>query len=274
MAPDDDLGLFGPDSVTWRVHAEPILALAGLRALLLQALHPRVMAGVDQNSGYRSDPWGRLMRTITYVATVVYGTTTQAEKAGRRVRAIHAGLTAVDPHNGDVFHVNEPDLLLWVHVTEIESFVSTATRAGLRLCRGEIDRYYAEQRAAARLVGIDPANVPTSAAGVAAYYRDIRPQLRLTRTAAENVLFLANPPMPWGLGYTPARLLWGGVMATALGLLPPWARRRYGLPGLPTTDVGTWAAVRMLRLALAAVPHHVYEGPLYKAAMARAGRDG
>ena len=73
--PDDDLGLFGPDSVTWKVHAEPVLLVAGLRSLYLQALHPRAMAGVAQNSAYQSDPWGRLVRTATYVATTVYGTT-------------------------------------------------------------------------------------------------------------------------------------------------------------------------------------------------------
>src|SRR5690606_15603517 len=72
--PDDDLGLFGPGSVTWRVHAEPILAVAGLRALYFQGLHPRAMAGMAQNSAYKSDPWGRLMRTVRYVGTTVYGT--------------------------------------------------------------------------------------------------------------------------------------------------------------------------------------------------------
>ncbi|HZN73069.1 MAG TPA: oxygenase MpaB family protein [Micromonosporaceae bacterium] len=270
MAPADDVGLFGPDAVTWRVHAEPILALAGLRALFLQALHPRVMAGVDQNSGYRSDPWGRLIRTINYVATVVYGTTTQAEKAGRRVRAIHAGMTAVDPHTGDRFRVDEPDLLLWVHVSEVESFISTATRAGLRLCPEEVDLYYAEQRRAARVIGLDPAGVPGSAADVAEYYRGVRSGLGMTRAAAENILFLANPPMPWGLGYTPVRLLWGGVVAAAIGLLPRWARRLYGMPGLPTTDLGVSASVRALRMVLAAVPHRMYEGPIYQSAMARA----
>src|SRR5690242_21913347 len=94
---DGDLGLFGPDSVTWRVHGERILGLAGLRALFLQALYPKVVAGVAQNSGYRADPWGRLTRTIQYVVTVVYGTTEQATEAGRRVRRLHARMRAVDP---------------------------------------------------------------------------------------------------------------------------------------------------------------------------------
>jgi uncharacterized protein (DUF2236 family) len=270
MEPDDDLGLFGPSSVTWRVHAEPILALAGLRSLYLQALHPRAIAGVVQNSDYRADPWGRLVRTINYVATAVFGTTAQAEAAGRRVRAFHARMTARDPRTGEAFRIDEPDLLRWVHVSEVESFLDTARRAGVSLTGDEVDAYYAEQRRVAALVGLDPATVPGSAAEVAAYYRDIRPELAMTRDAAETLIFLTAPPLPWRLGYTPARLAYLGIAATAFGLLPSWARRMYGMPGLPTTDLSASLSVRTLRLALNALPHRVYEGPLYRSAMARA----
>src|SRR5262245_11610143 len=236
----------------------------------MQALHPRALAGVVQNSGYKSDPWGRLVRTVNYVATTVYGTTAEAEQAGRRIRAIHARMTAVDPRTGERFGINEPELLLWVHVTEIESFVATASKAGVRLTPDEIDTYYTEQRRAAKLVGLNESDVPGSAADVSAFYDEIRPRLAMTRDAAESALFLANPPMPWWLGFTPLRLACVGLVGTAIGLLPRWARRLYGLPGLPTTDVGISASVRTLRLALAALPHRVYEGPIYKAAQARA----
>jgi uncharacterized protein (DUF2236 family) len=267
--PDNDLGLFGPGSVTWRVHREPILWLAGIRSLYLQALHPRAIAGVAQNSDFKSDPWGRLMRTSVYVGTVIYGTTAQAERAGRRVRAIHARLTAVDERTGETFRIDEPQLLRWVHVTEVESFLSTARRAGLRLTAAEADGYYAEQRRAAALVGLDPATVPGSVAEVEDYYQEIRPELAMTKAAADTALFLASPPLPWGLGLTPVRLALAGVAATAVGLLPPWARRLYGLPGLPPTDATVSLTTRTLRLALRALPHRVFEGPLYKAAMAR-----
>jgi uncharacterized protein (DUF2236 family) len=270
MDPDEDLGLFGPGTVTWRVHAEPILALAGLRSLYLQALHPRAVAGVVQNSGYKADPWGRLVRTINYVATAVFGTTAQAEAAGRRVRAVHARLTARDPRTGETFRVDEPDLLRWVHVSEVESFLDTARRAGIALTGDEIDTYYAEQRRVAALVGLDPATIPGTAAEVDDYYRDIRPQLAMTRDAAETLLFLTAPPLPWRLGLTPARLAYVGIAATAFGLLPAWARRMYGLPGLPTTELSASLTARTLRLALNALPHRVYEGPLYRAAMERA----
>jgi uncharacterized protein (DUF2236 family) len=265
-----DVGLFGPGSVTWRVHREPILAVAGLRALLLQALHPTAMAGVAQNSGYRSDPWGRLERTVIYVTTVVYGTTAQARAAGDRVRRLHHRLRAVDPATGDEFRLDRPDLLRWVHVTEVESFLTTARRAGLRLTAAQADAYYDEQRRAAELVGLDPDRVPGSVAEVRAYYEAVRPQLRLTREAAEGALFLAAPPLPWWLGLTPARPGWLGLFTLAAALLPGWARRGYGLPGLAVTDLTASLSVRALRGTLAALPHRVYEGPMYQAAMRRA----
>jgi uncharacterized protein (DUF2236 family) len=270
----EDLGLFGPESVTWRVHAEPILALGGLRALYLQTLHPRAMAGVRQNSSYRDDPWGRLERTASYVATVVYGTTSQADEAGERVRRLHARLRATDPDTGERFRIDEPDLLRWVHVTEVDSFLTTARRAGLALDDGEADRYLHEQRRAAELVGLTRDQVPGSVAEVRDYYREMLARLRMTKEAAESLLFLSTPPMPWGLGYTPARAAWLGVSALAVSLLPPWARKLYGLPGLPTTDLTASLSTRALRLTLRALPKSLVEGPIYKSAMTRAARTG
>ncbi|MFB9237183.1 oxygenase MpaB family protein [Plantactinospora siamensis] len=278
MDREDDLGLFGPGSVTWKVHDEPVLLVAGLRSLYLQALHPRAMAGVAQNSNYRADPWGRLLRTATYVATTVYGTTAEAEEAGRRLRALHARMRARDPFTGEEFRIDGPDLLRWVHVTEVESFIDTARRAGVALTGAEIDAYYAEQRRTATLVGLDPETVPGSAAEVEEFYLRVRPELRLTRAAAETGFFLAAPPAPktlsrplrLGLDLGPARLAYLGVAGTAFGLLPAWARRLYGAPGLPTTDLSAGLGIRTLRLALNSVPRRLVEGPLYKAAMERA----
>ncbi len=272
MADSRDTGLFGPDSVTWRVHAEPVLLLAGLRSLFVQSLHPRAVAGVVQNSGYTDDPWGRLVRTINYVATVVYGTTAQAEAAGKRVRAIHASLTATDPRTGEVFRVDDPQLLRWVHVSEVESFLDTAKRSGVTLTDSDVDGYYTEQRRAAALVGLDPASVPGTAAEVENYYREIRPQLAMTADAARTLAFLAAPPLPWRLALTPARLVYSGVAATAFGLQPPWARRLYGLPGLPTTDFSASLTAKAWRSMLNALPRRLFEGPLYRSAMARAGK--
>ncbi|MEU5549439.1 MULTISPECIES: oxygenase MpaB family protein [unclassified Micromonospora] len=275
-----DTGLFGPDSVTWKLHAEPILLLAGLRSLYLQALHPRAMAGVAQNSNYRRDAWGRLIRTANYVGTTVYGTTAEAEEAGLRLRRLHARMTAVDPATGERFRVDEPDLLRWVHVTEVESFLDTARRAGVPLDDAEVDGYYTEQRRSAALVGLDPETVPGTAAEVAEYYRRVRPELRMTKEAAETALFLTAPPLPWklslparfGLNLGPLRWAYFGVAGTALALLPGWARRLYGGLGLPTTALSADVTVRALRLALTALPRDWREGPMRRAAEERAAR--
>ena len=265
-----DLGLFGPGSVSWRLHAEPILLLAGLRALYLQALHPRAVAGVVQNSAYQKDPWGRLERTGTYVATTVYGTAEQAREAGRRVRAIHARLRAVDRRTGETFRLDEPDLLRWVHVTEVESFLTVAVRAGVAVSPAEAYRYYSEQRAAAELVGLDPSTVPGTAADVARYYRAIRPELTLTTEGIEAARFLTNPPMPRRLRTGPLRLVYLSGATLAVALLPPWARRLYGLPGLPTTDMSAAVSVRALRTAASLLPRRLSQGPIFRAAIERA----
>jgi uncharacterized protein (DUF2236 family) len=270
----NDVGLFGPSSVTWKVHAEPILGVAGLRALFLQSLHPRALAGVVQNSDFRVRPWHRLEMTVTYVATVVFGTTADAEEAGRRVRAVHGRLRGTDPRTGEQFRLDEPDLLRWVHVVEVESFLDVARRAGLRLTDAEADRYFAEQRRAAALVGLDPDSVPGSRADIAAYYDTMQPQLAVTRETVESMLFLAAPPMPFGLGWTPVRGLYAGVAALAMAMLPPWARKRYGLPGIAAADPAASLAIRMLRAGISPIPRRYLEGPIYQAAMARAAKLG
>jgi uncharacterized protein (DUF2236 family) len=265
----DDLGLFGPQSVSWRVHAEPVLWIAGLRALYLQTLLPRAIAGVMQNSDFRRDSWGRLMRTADYVGTVVYGTTADAQAAGARIRRIHARLHATDPVTGEEFRIDEPDLLRWVHVTEVESFVSTARRAGAPISADDVDDYFAEQTRAAELVGLDPSTVPASVTEVEEYYRLMRPQLSAGRLAAEVVRFLTIPPMPRLVGLAGGRLGWLGLSAVGFALLPRWARRLYGLPGVPTTDLSATLAVKALRRALAMIPGAL-EGPIYQDATRRA----
>jgi uncharacterized protein (DUF2236 family) len=271
-AEDGDAGLFGPESITWRIHAEPILWLAGFRALLLQSLHRRALAGVLQNSKFREDPWGRLFRTAQFYGHVVYGPTSTAEEAGARIRRIHARMSGVDPRTGEGFRVDDPELLRWVYVTATESFCHTAQRSGLGLTADEVDRYYDEQRQVARLVGLDPATVPATAEEIEAYYDQLRPALAGDGDARAVAKYLAVPALPYRLGWTLVRPMWIGVAAYGFSLLPPWARRLYGLPGLPTTDVTASLAARGIRTAIRLLPTSVLEGPLYRAAMARAER--
>ncbi|MCW2777265.1 MAG: hypothetical protein JWN17_990 [Frankiales bacterium] len=269
---DADPGLFGPDSVTWRVHADPSMALAGLRALLLQAVHPLAMAGVAQHSDFRQDPWGRLFRTADYVGVTTFGTTREARIAGAKVRGIHGRLAGTEPESGTPYRVSDPELLRWVHCVEVESFLSTAVRCGLRLSREEQDRYYGEQTLQASLVGLDPDDVPGSVDEVAAYFADVRPQLRVTAEARRAALFVLWPPMPALVQVgTPARPAWAALATAAFAMLPRWARRLYALPGLPTTDVAATAAGLAFRTGVLVVPEGLRQGPHVTAARERLG---
>ncbi|GAA3836302.1 oxygenase MpaB family protein [Streptomyces phyllanthi] len=224
-----DPGLFGPDSVTWQTHGDPMMWVAGIRALYLQALHPRAVRGVIQNSDFRHDAWGRLMRTADFVGTITYGTTEAAEKAGARIRRIHSRLSATDPDTGERYPVDEPELLLWVHCAEIDSYLHVQRHSGFPLTDAAADRYIAEQRVSARLVGLDPGEVPCDQVELAAYFEKVRPELAARTEAREVDDFLLRPPVPRSL--VPARaLLWRRVANLAYASLPPYAHELYGRP--------------------------------------------
>ncbi len=224
-----DPGLFGPDSVTWQMHGDPMMWIAGVRALYLQALHPRAVRGVMQNSDFRADAWGRLFRTASFVGTTTYGTTEAAEKAGARVRKIHGKLGATDPGTGERYGVDEPELLLWVHCAEIDSYLQVARRSGFPLTDAQADRYLREHRVSARLVGLDPNAVPADRAGMNAYFAKVRPQLAAGEEARAVDDFLLRPPTHPLL--VPAReVLWRRVAHLAYAALPPFAHELYGRP--------------------------------------------
>ncbi|AXL92413.1 DUF2236 domain-containing protein [Streptomyces sp. CB09001] len=233
---DGDPGLFGPRSVTWQAHGDPMMWVAGIRALYLQALHPRAVRGVMQNSDFRRDAWGRLMRTAGFVGTTTYGTTEAAERAGARVRKIHSMLGATDPDTGERYGVDEPALLLWVHCAEIGSYLHVLRRSGFPLTDAHADRYLAEHRHSARLVGLDPASVPANRAELAAYFARVRPELAAGADAHEVDDFLLRPPTHPLL--VPAReLLWRRVARLAYDSLPPYAHELYGRPAPPAANV-------------------------------------
>ncbi|CCK32528.1 hypothetical protein BN159_8150 [Streptomyces davaonensis JCM 4913] len=222
-----DPGLFTPNSVTWQMHGDPMMWIAGVRALYFQALHPRAVRGVIQNSDFRHDAWGRLLRTANFVGTITYGTTESAERAGARVRKIHSKLTATDPDTGEEYPVDEPELLLWVHCAEIDSYLSVMRRSGFRLTDAEADRYIREHLVSARLVGLDPDAVPADRAELAAYFEKVRPELAAGAEAREVDDFLLRPPTHPLL--VPARdLVWRRVAHLAYAALPPYAHELYG----------------------------------------------
>jgi uncharacterized protein (DUF2236 family) len=260
---DTDTGLFGPHSVTWRVHLEPVLFVGGLRALILQALHPWVMLGTYQNSALFDPPkaWARFLRTAEFVGIRTYGTTAEVEAATRRVRGLHAKLKGRDPATGRPFRLDDPQYLLWVHCGEIDSYVDVAVRAGV-LDDDTADRYVAESARAAEVVGA--AEAPRSRAELAAYFAEVRPRLRLTDEAitATTNLMTARLPAPVAV-----KLTQPPVAALAFATLPRWARRMYGSPGLPTTDLSATLALKAFRAAVARIP-----GPPEPPLMERARR--
>jgi uncharacterized protein (DUF2236 family) len=248
----DDDGLFGPDSVTWRVHLEPVLWVAGMRALLLQSLHPRVMRGTYQNSAL-FDPkkaWPRFQRTVEFVGIRTFGSTAEIEAAAGRVRRLHATLRGFDPDTGTDFRLDLPDNLLWVHACEIDSYVDVARRAGV-LDDADADAYVAESVRAAEVVGLDPVMVPSTRAQLVAYFDRVRPALRLTDEARLGVggLLRPQPEAP-----ATAAVALSTIAGLAFGTLPRWARRLYGLPGFPTTDAGATLALRLTRGATGLLP--------------------
>ncbi|WP_443041666.1 oxygenase MpaB family protein [Streptomyces sp. B21-083] len=201
--------------------------VAGVRALYFQALHPRAVRGVIQNSDFGKEAWGRLMRTAGFVGTTTYGTTDAAEKAGARVRKIHSMLSAVDPDTGERYGVDEPELLLWVHCAEIDSYLHILRRSGYPITDAHADRYIREHLVSARLVGLDLDVVPANQAQLRAYFEKIRPELAVGADAREVDDFLLRPPTHPLL--VPAReVLWRSVSRLAYASLPPYAHELYG----------------------------------------------
>ena len=248
-----DPGLFGPDSVTWRVHAHPSMLVGGLRALLIQALHPLAMAGVHEHSDYRSDQWGRFRRTTEYVVTTTFGDTPAAEAAGAIVRRVHTHVRGVDPVTGRPYSADDPRLLEWVHNVEVHSFLVAYRRYGGRLTQADADRYVGEMTRAAALVGLDPSTLVTTVDGLRDYFRAVEPELVCSPLAKAAATAVLNPPMP-----LPLKALWAIPAAAALGLVPRRFRSMYGIPALPPADaavqLGAAALFRALGFVLPGSP--------------------
>jgi uncharacterized protein (DUF2236 family) len=270
-AEEDRLGFFGPDSVTWRIHADPSYHLGGMRALMLQALHPVAMDGVATNSaGFRDDWWMRIQRTGQYMETAVFGTRSEARRMAARVRGLHRQLSGTEPTTGRAYRVDDPDLLLWVHNCAVESMLTSARRAGVRLSNSDADAYVDEQVAFGVLVGVPEDIAPRSVADLHEYFDDIRPALASTPAAVKGIRDLFLPPMRgWVQVLTPARPLWGSLAGLAFALLPAWARKMYSVPGLPLTDAAATAGLKAFRAGFLALPDRTYRSPIVRAGLER-----
>jgi uncharacterized protein (DUF2236 family) len=224
--PDDpaDDGFFGPASIAWRISGDLSAPVAGLRALMIQALHPLAMAGVDQHSDWRADPVGRLAATSAYLATITFGERGSAERAAARVRRIHERVTGVDPETGESYAAGDPALLLWVHAALVDSNIAAREKFGTPLSADDADRYIGEMVVAARLVGVPTELVPDNAAALGTYLSSVWPRLLCTAAARESMAYLLDPP---GLDAEVAEI-WQDIREATLISLPDWARQLYG----------------------------------------------
>jgi len=238
LATADDPGLFGPASTAWRVHGDAAMLVGGLRALLLQTLHPLAMAGVAEHSDYKHDPWRRLHRTGRFIGATTFGNTESAESVIATVRAVHDRVHGVAP-DGRPYAANDPHLLLWVHVTEVDSFLNAFVHYGYgRLTDAEKDGYVAEMAEVAERLG--SAQPPRTQAELSAVLDGFRSECALDDQAKEAVRFLLLPPVPLA-----ARGLYGLIGAAAVAGLPEWARSMLRLPmppGVPTLAIHPAAA--------------------------------
>jgi uncharacterized protein (DUF2236 family) len=221
--PADD-GYFGPASVTWRMHADLSGPVSGLRSLLLQALHPLAMAGVDQHSQWRDDPGGRFASTLAYVLTTTYGDRAAAEAVAGRVRKIHEWVRGVDPVTGQPYEATDPALLIWVHAAQVDSGLAAAERYGAAFSPAERDAYVAEMTAAAELVGIPAGRAPASVAELDAYLESVRPALATSQSTEDTSRYLLSMPDV----ETDLADVWQVLAAAATSTLPDWARAMYG----------------------------------------------
>jgi uncharacterized protein (DUF2236 family) len=221
--PADD-GFFGPASIAWRISGDLAAPVAGLRALIIQALHPLAMAGVDQHSDWRADPVGRLAATSAYLANITFGERAVAERAASRVRRIHERVTGVDSETGQPYAASDPALLLWVHAALVDSNIAARELFGTPMPPADADSYVEEMVIAAQLVGVPPEFVPDSRAALAGYLAVVQPQLLCTAAARESMAYLLDPP---GLDPEVAEI-WQDIKEATLISLPDWARERYG----------------------------------------------
>lgn len=260
--PDPDVGYFGPDSVTWRIHGSASTFVGGMRALLYQALHPRAMAGVDQFSDFRSRPWRRLVRTIDYVLVHTYGTTAQADEAAARVRKMHRGVRGTDPVTGKPYAADDHDLLEWIHAVEVDSYLEAYRAYGPGISDADADRYVAERVRSVELLGLPAGRAPASAAELKGYLASVEPELVLSDSARGVRKLVLRSPVPFPFN-TPLRL----PGAAAAVILPPSIRSMYGLRWPGPVD----AAVRLAgRLACATIGPFVPDAPVVRAAKRRA----
>jgi uncharacterized protein (DUF2236 family) len=251
-----DGGLFGPGTVTWRVTRESVLLVGGGRALLMQVAHPLVAAAVAQHSSFQRDPWRRLYRTLDLATTIVFGDGEQSARASAALAAVHARVQGT-VSDGRAYRALDPDLLLWVWATLVDTTLVTYARCVAPLEGAERERYYAEQTRFAVACGVPPGHWPPTVAAFAAYVQATIDGACLVGDDARRIARTVVRP-----AYAPINLL-------TVGLLPPTLRERYGFTWGPLRERSLRLALDTARTVRPALPARVREFPRAYAATHR-----
>lgn len=250
-SPAADPGLFGPSSVSWRVHRETTVLFGGARALLMQAAHPLVIAGATETGFYERNPWRRLERTLALTYALTFGTTGEAQAAADRINEVHRRVRGVDRVTGKAYDAMDPDLLLWVHACLEDSALLFERLTVGRLTPGERERFHREQMAGAELLGLPRERVPATVRELRAYVAEVvaGQDLRVTEAARRVAALIRNPPSEaeW-------RPVLRAVSWWAFGTLPPRLRTMYGVRWGPGRAAALRATMAALRLGRPAIP--------------------
>ncbi|WP_137725426.1 oxygenase MpaB family protein [Prescottella subtropica] len=225
-----DDGLFGPDSISWRLFADPASALGAVCGVLLQALEPGMMTLFSKVSVNYADSVGRAARTAKYLDTTVFGDTVHAHAAGESVRRMHAHAQWTDERTGHTLRADDPAWLEWTHHTLVWGILRSSEMYGPRLTPAERDRFVVEQHRAAELVGLDPSGLPRTHAELDTYIHAQVDRLAVTLPAAEATAGLRKPSLRGNpITVASSVVIQDGIIA----LLPDWARTMYGIAGRP-----------------------------------------
>jgi uncharacterized protein (DUF2236 family) len=267
-----DAGLFGPGSMTWRINREGVLVLGGGRALILQVAHPLVAAGVAEFSNYREDPWGRLVRTLELTTSIVFGDSQEAAEGSARLQRIHSRVVGETKEPGGRFpagtpyEANDPELLMWVHATLVDTAILVYDRYVSPLSTDERRRYYEEQKSLGEAFGVPREHQPATYADFNEYFDDMIHSDRIAVTDAlrDVVEATLRPELP-----IVARPAVEAVNLATVGLLPDPLRRDLGLPWGSNRERLLAASRALLRGALPLLPGMLREFPPARSAERR-----
>lgn len=212
------------------IHGDTSMFVGGLRALLFQSLHPLAMAGVAQHSDYKADPWGRLQRTADFLAATTFGPADQAQRTIDMIKRVHTRVVGT-ASDGRPYSANDPHLLEWVHIAEVDSFIAAHKAFGeVKLTDDDYDEYVADMAVIATALGV--VNAPRSQSELRSRLRVYRPELRSSSEARDAARYLLlTPPLP-----IVVRPAYGLLAAAAVSLMPAWTRVPLRLPWLPVSE--------------------------------------